>query len=108
LKAFFTTTSLLIHVNPSKAFVLEMDASDFATGAILSQLEEDNLLHPIGFRSCKFSLTEINYEIHDKELLAIVDVFEEWHHLFEGVQHEIILYSNHKHLQYFMTTCVLN
>jgi len=67
----------LIHVNPSKPFVLEMDASDFAASAILSQLEEDNLFHLISFGSCKFFLTEINYEIHDKELLAIVDVFEE-------------------------------
>jgi len=66
LKVFFTTTPLLIHVDPSKPFVLEMDAFDFATSAILSQLEEDNLLHPVGFRSCKFSLTKINYEIHDK------------------------------------------
>jgi hypothetical protein len=54
-----------------------MDASDFAASAILSQLEEDNLFHLISFGSCKFFLTEINYEIHDKELLAIVDVFEE-------------------------------
>jgi hypothetical protein len=54
-----------------------MDAFDFAASAILSQLEEDNLLHLVSFGSCKFSLTEINYEIHDKELLAIVDVFEE-------------------------------
>jgi hypothetical protein len=51
---------------------------------------------------------EINYKIHDKELLTIVDVFEEWRHLLEGVQHEIIMYSNHNNLQYFMTICVLN
>jgi hypothetical protein len=41
---------------------------------------------------------EINYEIHDKELLTIMDTFEEWHHLLEGAQHEIIVYSNHKNL----------
>jgi hypothetical protein len=40
--------------------------------------------------------------------LAIVDAFEEWHHLLEGVQHEIIVYSNNKNLQYFMTVRVLN
>jgi hypothetical protein len=47
---------------------------------------------------------EINNKIHDKELLAIVDAFEEWRHMFERAQHEIIMYSNHKNLQYFMTT----
>jgi hypothetical protein len=41
---------------------------------------------------------ENNYKIHDKELLAIMDAFEKWHHFLEGVQHEIIMYSNHKNL----------
>jgi hypothetical protein len=40
--------------------------------------------------------------------LAIVDAFEKWCHLLEGTQHEIIMYFNHKNLQYFMTACVLN
>jgi hypothetical protein len=51
---------------------------------------------------------EINYDIHDKEIIAIVDAFEEWQHLLEIIQHEIFVYSNHKNLQYFMTTHVLN
>jgi hypothetical protein len=50
----------------------------------------------------------INYKIHDKELLTIMDAFQEWHHSLEGIQHEIILYLDHKKLWYFMTTCVLN
>ncbi len=41
---------------------------------------------------------EINYEIHDKELLTIMDAFEKWHHLLEGVQHEIIMFPDHKNL----------
>ncbi len=88
--------SFFIDVDPSKPFVLEIDTSNFALSVVLSQPEEDNLLHPLGFRSCKFSPIEINYETHDKELLTIMDAFEEWCHLLEGVQHEIIVYSNHK------------
>jgi hypothetical protein len=42
---------------------------------------------------------EINYEIHDKKILAIMDAFEEWHHLFERIQQETIMYLNHKNLQ---------
>jgi len=98
----------LIHVNPSKPFVLEMDAFDFALGVVFSQLGEDNLFHPIGFHFRKFNLVEINYKIHDKELLAIVDAFEEWCHLLERAQHEITMYSYHKNLQYFMTVHVLS
>jgi hypothetical protein len=75
---------------------------------VFSQPKENNIFHPIGFPFRKFSPIEINYEIHDKELLAIMDAFEEWCHLLEGAQHEIILYSNHKNFQYFMTAHVLN
>jgi hypothetical protein len=55
-----------------------------------------------------FFAVEINYEIHDKKLLAIVDSFQEWHHLLEGASHQVTLYTNHKNLEYFMTTRVLN
>jgi hypothetical protein len=88
----------LIHAIFSKPFILEMDASNFVINTILSQLGKDNLLHPIGFHSHKFSLIEINYKIHDKKLLAIMDVFEKWCHLFKRVQHEIIVYSDHNNL----------
>jgi hypothetical protein len=43
-----------------------------------------------------------------KKNLAMVDAFEEWRHLFEGAQNEIIVYLNHKNLRYFMTIHVLN
>jgi hypothetical protein len=98
LKASFTTTPFFIHANPSKPFVLETNASHFTLGVVLSQLKEDNLLHPVGFRSHNFFPTKINYEKHDKELLVIMDAFEEWHHLFKEAQHEIFVYSDHKNL----------
>jgi hypothetical protein len=67
LKASFTTTPFITHVDPSKPFVLEMNTFNFALGVILSQLRENNLLHLIGFHSHKFSPAEIKYEIHDKK-----------------------------------------
>jgi hypothetical protein len=97
----------LIHIDFAKPFVLEIDISNFALGVVLSQLGENNLLHPISFCFCKFFPVEINYEIYHKEFLTIVDGFNESCHLFERVQHETIMYSNHK-LQYFMTIRVLN
>jgi hypothetical protein len=85
LKAsFMTTTPLLIHADPSKHFVLETDASNFAIGVVLSQLGEDNFLHLVVFRSHNFSFIKLNYEIHDKEFLTIMDTFKEWRHLLEG------------------------
>ena len=58
--------------------ILETDASDFAIGAIISQRDEERRLHPVAFHSSKFQPTEINYEIHDKELLAVVEAFKHW------------------------------
>jgi hypothetical protein len=83
LKQAFTSAPIFIHVNLEKPFFMEADASDFALGSVLSQLGDDDKLYPVAFHSRKFEPTEINYEIHDKELLAIVDSFEQWHHFLE-------------------------
>ena len=96
LKKAFTSAPILMHADQSKTFIIEADASDFALGSILSQIAEDGKLHPIAFHSRKFEAPEINYEIHDKELLAIVNSFEQWRHLLEGSPHQIIVYNDHK------------
>lgn len=108
LKLAFTTAPILVHPDFTKAFYLETDASDFALGAVLSQMGNDNKLHPVAFYSRKFSAAEINYEIHDKELLAIVDSFQEWRHFLEGATHPVTVYTDHKNLEYFTTARVLN
>jgi len=74
----FTQAPILAHFDPIRPVILETDASDFAIGAVLSQRDDDNRLHPVAFHSRKFQTAEINYDIHDKELLAIVDAFEHW------------------------------
>ncbi len=86
LKVLFMNTPLLIHVDPSKPFVLNMNAFDFIICIILSQLEENNLLHFVDFCSCKYFHAKINYEIYDKKLIAIIDAFKEWCHLLKGAQ----------------------
>jgi hypothetical protein len=78
LKNRFTSALILAHFNPQKEVIVETDASDFALGAVLSQRDNENRLHPVAFHSRKFSPVEINYEIHDKELLAIIDTFKHW------------------------------
>ena len=108
LKKGFTTTPILIHPDFQKPFFLESDASDFALRAVLLQPSEDGRLYPIAFHSRKFTATEIKYEIHDKDLLAIVDSFQEWRHFLEGAQHPVTVYTDHKNLEYFMSAKVLN
>jgi hypothetical protein len=88
--------------------IVETDASDFALGAVLSQRDGENRLHPVAFHSRKFAPAEINYKIHDKELLAIVDAFKHWRRYLEGTHHQIQVFSDHQNLKYFTTTKVLN
>jgi len=108
LKQQFTTAPILAHFDATKPVLIETDASDFAIGAILSQRDTENRLHPIAFHSRKFTPAEINYEIHDKELLAIVDAFKHWRRYCEGAIHQVEVYSDHQNLEFFTTTKVLN
>jgi hypothetical protein len=71
---------------------------------VLSQKDDEGVLHPVAFFSKKHSLQEINYEIYDKELLAIIRAFEEWRPELEGATHDITVLCDHRNLQYFMTT----
>jgi len=107
LKQRFTMAPILAHFGATKPVIIETDTSDFALGAVLSRREEGRL-HPVAFHSRKFQPAEINYEIHDKELLAIVDSFKHWRRYCEGATHQIQLFSDHQNLEYFTTTKVLN
>jgi hypothetical protein len=78
LKHCFTTAPILTHFDPHRKYIVETDALDFALGGTLSQTAEDKKLHPNTFHSRKSSPAEIDYEIHDKELLTIVDCFKVW------------------------------
>jgi hypothetical protein len=108
LKYCFMTAPILTHVNPNCECIVETDASDFTLGGILSQTAEDKKLHLNAFHSRKFWPAEINYEIHDKELLPIVDCFKAWRRYLEGSLYTVQVFTNHKNLEYFMTTEVLN
>jgi hypothetical protein len=108
LKLAFTSAPTLVHANMSNPFTVETDVSDFALGAVLSQEQADGQLHPVAFYSRKLLPAEANYDTHDKELLAIVVIFKEWRHFLEGAQHQIVVFSDHKNLQHFMTTRALN
>ena len=99
LKQRFTTAPILAHFDAQKPVIIETDASDFAIGAVLSQRDNEGRLHPVAFYSRKFQPAEINYEIHDKELLAIVDAFKHWRHYCEGAAHQVQVFCDHQNLE---------
>lgn len=104
LKQRFVSAPILRHFDPKANTILETDASDYAVGTILSQIGPDNVLHPIAFDSRKFLPAEMNYEIHDKELLAIVWAFKRWRSYLLSVESPITVYTDHQALSYFMTS----
>ena len=75
---------------------------------MLKPTRRERQLHPVAYRSRKFFGPELNYDVHNKKLLAIVDAFEEWRAYLEGSRHLIVVYSDHKNLSYFTTTKKLN
>ena len=104
-------TSALILTLPdnSRPYCVEADSSDFATGVVLSkECLEDRKWHPITFLSKSLSPVKRNYEIHDKEMLAIVRALEEWRHFLEGAEHQFKIWTDHKNLEYFMMAKKLN
>jgi hypothetical protein len=78
LKATFTSALVLARFDPDQDVIIEMDASNYVSTSVLSQYDNDNGLHPMACFSKKHSPTECNYEIYDKELMAIIQAFKEW------------------------------
>jgi hypothetical protein len=87
--------------------VLETDASNYACAAVLSHLCPDGSLWPIAFHSQSFKGAKLNYDVHDKELLAIFNAFCIWQHYLEGTPKPVDVLTNHKNLEYFATTKLL-
>src|SRR5436853_46895 len=83
-------------------------ASDYVSAGVLSQPDDKCVLRPVAFFSKRHSPAECNYEIYDKELLAIVRSFEEWRPHLIGAAHPIKVLTDHKNLEYFATKRQLN
>ncbi|XP_077306266.1 uncharacterized protein LOC143925677 [Lithobates pipiens] len=101
LKKLFVSASILRHPDATLPYILEVDASEVAVGAVLSQRQgPKSLLYPVAFFSRKLSEAERNYDVGDRELLAIKAALEEWRYLLEGASHPILVYTDHKNLEY--------
>lgn len=108
LKLAFTSRPVLAYFDFNRRTVLETDASDWASGGVLSQYDDEGMLRPVAYFSSKHTAAECNYEIYDKELLAIIKALEEWRPELQGSREPFEVVTDHKNLQYFMTTKALN
>lgn len=109
LKSSITSGPVLRHADPDLPFTLETDASNFAIGAVLYQPSPDDnsILHPVAFYSKKLEPAETNYDVHDKELLAIISSLEHWRHYLIGSPFKISVLCDHRNLIFFQSRRIL-
>ncbi len=107
LKERFTTAPILAYPDNDKTFRLETDASDYATGAVLS-IEQNGKWHPVAFSSHSMTPEERNYPVADKEMLSVIRALEQWRHHLEGAHHQFEIWNDHANLQWFMRRQDLN
>jgi len=108
LKHAFTTAPILTHFIPDTPIIVETDASDYAVAGILSITCADGEIRPVAYYSRTLTAPELNYDTHDKELLAIFEAFRNWRHYLEGSASPIDVVTDHKNLEYFSTSKVLS
>ena len=104
----FTTAPCLRHFDPALHLIVKTDASDYAITGIFSLSSDEGEVNPVAFYSCTLNGAELNYDTHDKELLAIFEAFKNWRHYLESPHHTVDVVTNHKNLEYFSTTKVLS
>jgi len=93
---------------PNVPLIVETDASDYAITGILSIVCPDSEICPVAFYSRTLTPPELNYNTHDKELLAIHEAFQTWRHYLEGLSEPVDVVTDHKNLEYFATTKLLS
>ena len=110
LKETFVSIDMLAHFDSNLEIWIEIDVFDYVVATILSQRGRDEVIRLVAFMFKKMSLAECNYEIYDKELLAIVRAFEEWRLECAGtsVEDSVKILIDHRNLEHFMTSKQLN
>ena len=97
-----TTSPILAAPDPDRQFILEVDASQYATGAILFQVDTSRtdtrnrpILRACGYHSKTFNATEQRYPIYDREYLAMLHGLQHWAYLLKATTHPVIILTDH-------------
>jgi hypothetical protein len=104
LQKAFEKGDMRLHFDPEKPSTMNTDASDGAIAGVLQQPGDDGRLRLVACYARSLTDTERRYDVHDKELLAIVHAMRHWRVELQGAKHEVLVRSDHKNLRYFLTT----
>jgi hypothetical protein len=108
LKKRVIEASVLSYFSSELKTFLESNSFDYVSIEILSQKEDDDHIKSIAYFSKTLFFAECNYEIYDKELLAIIRCFEQWRTELQSIKSFTNVLIDHKSLKYFMITKKLN
>uniref|UniRef100_A0A3B3D3I6 Gypsy retrotransposon integrase-like protein 1 n=1 Tax=Oryzias melastigma TaxID=30732 RepID=A0A3B3D3I6_ORYME len=109
LKSRFSQSPILRHPDPNVQFIVEVDASNTGVGAVLSQHHgSPPKMFPCAYFSRKLTSAERNYDMGDRELLAMKEAFTEWRHWLEGASQPFLVLTDHKNLEYLKSAKRLN
>ena len=108
LKQRFTESPMLAFFDPERDVIIETDASDHTIAGVISQPDDQGRLRPLAFYSKKLGPAECNYQIYEKELLAIVTALKEWRQYVEGNKRAVKVITDHRNLEYFQTAKLNN
>jgi hypothetical protein len=95
LKTLLTTAPVLKLADPTRKYYVFTDASDRAIGGVLMQ-QYDGIHHPVAFFSRKLKPAEVNYPVHDREFLAVVEALLQWKHYL--YMESPVVYTDHRPL----------
>ena len=104
LRHAISSAPVLVHFDRTKPTRVETDSSDWTAGGVLSQKNGDGLWHPVAFYSKQLIPAECNYNIYDKELLAIVRALETWRPELTSCDTPFEIFTDHQMLQHFNAT----
>ena len=108
LKQRFMESPILAFFDPEREVVIETDASDHTIAGVISQSDDQGRLKPLAFYSKKLGPAECNYQIYEKELLAIVTALKERCQYVEGNKKTVKIITDHRNLEYFQTAKLNN
>ena len=102
LKKIFTSNVIFYHYNPDHKIVIKTDVSDYVFKSILSQYNEDEVLHSVTYFLKKHNSIKCNYKIYNKKLIIIIYAFKKWCLKLKGFTFSVKVITDHKNLKYFI------
>jgi hypothetical protein len=92
---------VLLQPDQKKPFKVEVDASNYAIGAILMQRDDKNTLHPVAFFSKTINPAQRNYDVYNRELLGLIETCRHWRQYLHQPAHKVKIYTDHANLLYW-------